>query len=127
MNRNRKRQTSAIRFGPAVMALVLCLCLGGAGVGYVWQKNQIHALGKQIKLRENRLDDLRRQNKVRADHLAHLRSPRVLDVRVKELNLGLAPARPEQILRLVELPYVTVSDEPEKRLASLLNPETAIP
>lgn len=127
MTRNRKRQSAEIRFGPALMALALCLFIGGSGVGYVWQKNQIHALGRQIKQREIRLEELRRQNKSRADQLAHLRSPRFLDARVKELNLGLVPAKPEQILRLVELPYITIAAEPERRLASLLNPETPIP
>ncbi|MBI3192684.1 MAG: hypothetical protein HYZ36_08460 [Pedosphaera parvula] len=127
MTRNRKRQSAAIRLGPAVLALVLCLFFGAAGVGYVWQKNQIFALGKQIKEREMKLEELRRQNKQRADHLAHLRSPGFLDARVKELNLGLAPARPEQILRLTELPYVTIAEEPEKRMASRGAGETAIP
>ena len=45
MARNRKYQSAAIRFGPALKALLLCLLIGGSGVGYVWQKDQIIRLG----------------------------------------------------------------------------------
>jgi hypothetical protein len=45
MAKNRKNQSAAIRFGPALKALGLCLLIGGAAVGYVWQKNQIDQLG----------------------------------------------------------------------------------
>jgi hypothetical protein len=104
MSRNRRHQSVAVRFGPWLKAVLLCLFFGGSGIGYVWQKNQLHELGQQIRQGELRLEELRRQNKLRADTLAYLRSPRHLDQRVKELNLGLGRPQPEQILRLTELP-----------------------
>ena len=45
MARNRKYQSAANRFGPALKAFLLCLLIGGPGVGYVWQKDQISQLG----------------------------------------------------------------------------------
>ena len=39
MAKNLKNQAAAIRFGPALKASFLCLLIGGAAVGYVWQKN----------------------------------------------------------------------------------------
>ena len=60
MARNRKYQSAAIRFGPALKAFLLCLLIGGSAVGYVWQKNQIYQLGQQIKLREANLKFKRR-------------------------------------------------------------------
>jgi hypothetical protein len=90
MAANRKNKPAAVRFGPVIYVLLFCLFLGGSGIGYVWQKNQINALGMQIKQAETRLDELRRLNKQRSDTLAFMRSPQVLDARVKELNLGLA-------------------------------------
>jgi len=104
MAANRKNQSAAVRFGPALKAVLLCLFIGGSGVGYVWQKNQIFALGEQMKKSEQRLEELRRLNKQRADSLAWLRSHQFLDGRVRELNLGLAQPRPEQIWRLPEVP-----------------------
>jgi len=96
MARNRKYQSAAIRFAPALKAFLLCLVIGGSGVGYVWQKNQIHELGQQIKKRELRLAELRDQNeKLRKQH-AMLRSPASLEARVRELNLGLVPPGPKQ-------------------------------
>ena len=41
MAKNRKNQSAAIRFGPAIKAFLLCALVGGAGVGYVWQKGRI--------------------------------------------------------------------------------------
>ncbi len=62
MARNRKYQSAANRFGPALKAFLLCLLIGGSGVGYVWQKDQISQLGQQIKKRELRLADLENQS-----------------------------------------------------------------
>jgi hypothetical protein len=102
MAKNRKYQSAAIRFGPALKAFLLCLLIGGSGVGYVWQKSQIYELGKMIKARENRLAELRDQNKKLSDQLAMLRSPRKLEDRVRELNLGLGQPRPASVVRLLE-------------------------
>ena len=104
MAKNRKAQSLTERFGPAIKAFILCLWIGGAGVGYVWQKNQIHQLGREIKEREIRLAELQRQNKVRSDQLATLISPPALEARVKKLNLGLVQPPLSQIVRLVETP-----------------------
>ncbi len=99
---NRKKQSTAERFGPAIKAFLLCLLICGSGLGYVWQKQQIVALGRQIKQGETRLEELRRENKQRGDALAWLRSPQALDARSRELNLNLVLPRPEQVVLLVE-------------------------
>ncbi len=66
--------------------------LGGlfcvAGLGYVWQKNEITRLGQQITERERRLEQLKRDNKRLADQISILHSPPLLDQRAKELKLG---------------------------------------
>ena len=104
MAKNQKNQSAAIRFCPALKALFLCLLIAGLAVGYVWQKGQIYQLGRQITACESRLVRLRDENQKLGDQLAVLRSPVMLDQRVRELNLGLVPAKPAQIYRLVESP-----------------------
>ena len=104
MARNRKNQSAAIRFGPALKALFICLLIGGSGVGYVWQQNQLHELGRQKKQRELRLDELRSQNNQIARHLAELCSRNTLQVRVRELRLGLVMPQPAQIVHLKDPP-----------------------
>lgn len=104
MARNRKNHSAAVRFGPALKAFLLCAFIGGSGLGYVWQKNQIHDLARQIKKREIRLQELRAENKLRRDHLSWLRSPQVLDAKVRELNLGLGLPSPTQKIVLILLP-----------------------
>ncbi|MFZ0829408.1 MAG: hypothetical protein WAO02_18515 [Verrucomicrobiia bacterium] len=102
MAKNRKNQSAAIRFGPALKALCLCLLFAGSAVGFVWQKNQIYQLGQQIRQREIRLKRLLNDDQKLGDQLSILRSPPMLDRRARELNLGLVPAQPTQVLRLAE-------------------------
>jgi len=104
MAKNRKSQAASIRFGPALKALLLCLVIAGSAVGYVWQKSQIYQLGRDIRQQETQLRQLRGENERLADQLSILRSPVMLDGRVRQLNLGLVPAQPAQIFRLQELP-----------------------
>ena len=112
MARNRKNQSAAVRFAPALKALMLCLFIGGSGVGYVWYKNQVSVLGQQIKERETRLAELQRKNKMARAQLDALTSPIALDARVKKLNLGLAAPPVSQIVRLVETPWEIPAPEP---------------
>lgn len=106
-----------MRFGPAIKAFLLCLFIAGSGIGFVWQKNQIYSLGKEIKARETKLIELKRLNKLRGDQLSQMRSPRVIDARVKELRLGLVPPQPDQVVRMVELPMETGQVAADRRMA----------
>ena len=102
MAKNRKNQSAAIRFGPAIKAFLLCAMIGGAGVGYVWQKGKIGELGRQISRREKRLVELQGQNEKLRKQLGLMRSPQFLEMRVKELNLGLERPSSAQFWRLSE-------------------------
>ena len=102
MARNRKNKSAAVRFGPALKAFLLCLVIGGSGVGYVWQKDQINELGRQIKKRELRQAELRAQNDKLKRQWAEMLKPQYLDARVKELKLGLVQLQLSQIWRLPE-------------------------
>jgi hypothetical protein len=119
MARNKKNE--ALRTGPVLTTLTLCALFVVLGVGYVWYKNQIDLLGRQIKEREVRLADLQRYNKTRRDQLATLCSPLALDARVKKLNLGLGPPAKAQVIWMVDSPGVeqTASLPPEQRPAQV--------
>jgi hypothetical protein len=115
MAKNRKNQSAAIRFGPALKALFLCFVIAGSAVGYVWQKSQIYQLGRQIRQREIRLTQLQNDDQKLTDQLSILRSPVMLDQRVRELNLGLVPAQPMQVWRLPEPAVAPPEDENSAR------------
>ena len=102
MARNRKSQSVAIRFGPALKAFLLCLLIGGSGVGYVWQKSQIDQLGDQIHRREQALGHLVADNEKLRRRLAILCSPASLEAQIRRLNLGLVPPLASQFWRLPE-------------------------
>src|SRR5215469_2113791 len=110
MAKNRKNQAAEIRFGPVLKVVLLCLLIGGSAIGYVWQKNQINRLGLQISDYEKKLQRIKSDNKVLMNQIAYLRSPVTLDRRVKELNLGLTPAQPLQVVRLVEQPPASAQE-----------------
>jgi uncharacterized protein HemX len=113
MAKNRKNQSAAIRFGPALKAFLLCLLLGGSGVGYVWQKNQIHQLGRQFREQEIILARLQNQNKQLRQQLTTLCSTPELEKRIRELNLGLVQPDPRQIQRLFEPSSSLPANPPE--------------
>ena len=124
MARNRKYQSAASRFGPALKAFLLCLLIGGSGVGYVWQKDQISQLGQQIKKRELRLRDLVDQNKKLQKQLAERRSPLFLVRRIQELGLGLVPPQQTQVWRLAEPARDLPRPEGERQYATPHEPAT---
>src|SRR4051794_14144600 len=116
MAKNRKHQSAAIRFGPALKAFLLCMLIGGSGVGYVWQKSQIDQLGLQIKKREVHLKELQVQNEKLRRQMEYMKSPSFLEARVKELNLGLMPPQPSQVWYLKE--PTPESNKPGRELAA---------
>ena len=112
---NRKKQSAAIRFGPALKVLFLCMLIAGSAIGYVWQKNEIYRLSQQIRQGESRLKQMTENNEKLRLKLADLRSPVMLDQRARELNLGLAPAQPMQVWRLPEPSAERPGNSPSSR------------
>ncbi len=88
----------------------MCVVITGSAVGYVWQKGEIDQLGQDKHRCEVLLTQLKRNNQRLLDQIAILHSPLSLDQRVKELNLGLVPLLPGQVVRLAE-PTGTLAGE----------------
>ena len=102
MARNRRHQSAAIRFGPALKAVALCLVIGGSAVGYVWQKDQIRRLEERIARTESELEQWRGRNAKLRIHLNTLQSTANLESLARQLNLGLRPSSPSQMIRMPE-------------------------
>jgi hypothetical protein len=108
MARNRKNN-AAIRFVPALKALIICLLLGASSVGYVLQKNKIFELGREINEREKRLRQLEWENSLRATKLRELLSPPKLELGMRKHNLDLVLPEPG---RVIWLPEPTLNSAP---------------
>lgn len=106
MANNRRKQSGAVRFVPALKAVLLCTLIGGSCVGYVLQKNKIYELGQQIGARQSKLDRLRKENQILADRYASMQLPQRLAERVRDLKLGLVPPLRHQIVWISELPAI---------------------
>jgi hypothetical protein len=106
MARNRRHQSAAIRFVPALRAVVLCVLIGGSAVGYVWQKDQIRQLGVRYTEGEKALEAFRRQNETLRLELDELLSSATLERLVQQYQLGLVQPSPDQVIQLPEPPLV---------------------
>ncbi len=106
MANNRRNQSGAVRFVPALKAVLLCTLIGGSCVGYVLQKNKIYELGQQIGARQSKVDRLRKENQILADRYASMQLPQRLAERVRDLKLGLVPPLRHQIVWISELPAI---------------------
>src|SRR5438034_319398 len=104
MAKNRKNQSGAVRFVPALKAILLCMLIGGSAVGYVLQKNKLYDLGRQITRREVTLERLKRENSLRAAQLSSFQKPLRLAQRANEQKLGLVEPQKAQCIYLREPP-----------------------
>src|SRR5262245_27470908 len=104
MAHNRKHQSAAVRFGPALKVLLLCLFVGGSGVGYVWQKNQLLRLSSQLKNVEKDLEKRRGENQLLNRYVAERLLPEALEAKVHEFKLGLVPTSATNILFVTDRP-----------------------
>lgn len=107
MGRNRKNG-SATWIVPGAKAAFICLLLGGSAIGYVYQKNQLIELGRQIQKKQQHLKNLTDGNSRLHAQLQTLQSPKLLGERARELKLGLVQPAQTQILTIVEVPATAV-------------------
>ena len=104
MAANRRSQSGAVRFVPALKAVVLCTLIGGSCVGYGLQYNRIMELGQHIGARQQKLEKLKKENQDLANRLAALQRPTYLMHRVADLKLDLGRPAPHQIVWITESP-----------------------
>jgi len=88
-------QAASNSFGPAFKAFLLCLLIGGSGVGYVGRKNNCRDWDKQIKAGKSgggSAEAEREATKAISFHAV----PRFLGSPIKALSLGLGPPQPRK-------------------------------
>lgn len=97
---------------------MLCLLIGGSGVGYVWQKGQISDLGKQVLKREEHMADLLKKNEDLKRQLNGMRSQWALEKSITDFKLGLGRPQQGQIWPLPEPSREAPRTSQESRLAT---------
>lgn len=104
MASNRRSQSGAVRFVPALKAVILCTLIGGSCAGYVLQKNKIFDLAQQLGSRQVRLERLKKDNQDLLTRLAALQRPTHLERRVAALLPDLVRPAPHQMVWITEYP-----------------------
>ena len=100
MARNRKRDADAVRLRQMTKIVLLACACAAVGLGYVWQKKQIYRLGRELKQREIADEDTKRRNMGLEAQAAQLKSPAVLEARVRAMNLKLVTPTSSQVVRV---------------------------
>src|SRR5690242_18643245 len=108
----RRRKSSSLKPKSVMGAIGVCAFVSLAGIGYIWAKTEVYALGRQIKTLEVKLDELHHTNAAMKRDFAVMCTQNELGKRVKSLGL-VAPA-PDQIVRIPE--PTTVGSKPEARV-----------
>ncbi len=98
MRKSRKSPASILRFGPLVLAVLLCGFFAAAGIGYTWNRNRNEQLLRDIAQGRRLLDALQKENQQLEFQCLELTRPEVLYERAKAL--GLVRPEPSQILRV---------------------------
>ena len=104
MGRHRKSEWSTERVLPAVHALLICFFVGTAAIGYVYQKNQLNRLTRQIDKLEGIKGELLLQSQELDRHLSELHSPARLKREIERRGLDLREPDPRQMVFLPEDP-----------------------
>lgn len=118
MNAYHHHTEAVISIGWLVRCASLCLLIGAASVGYLFQKESLHHKAETVEKLERDLRLLQRENELRRQEYATLVSPKNLEAEVERRHLDLVPPSPDHILSLpmpsVELVRAKM-DQPESR------------
>lgn len=105
-----------LELGFIVIAVLVALALGAAGVGFVFIKNQQHALGMQVRELEREIRELQATHQVLVSDVTRLTSHARLADSVSEGALALVAISDQFVARLT--PPTIVSGSGEFRAAS---------
>lgn len=114
MATNKRRHANAIPIASFATWMVMGIFACGAGLGYVYCKNQLHTTGGQIKALERELTDLRNKNEVARTHIANLSSTRTLQ---EKFDSGFI-----KLTRITDDMIVTVTGKGTERVGNELRP-----
>jgi len=97
-----KNRQTAIQASVVAKVVALSLFLGGSGVGYVYQKNQIHALHRRATANEESLHELRQQRDLIKLGLEQTISRERLELSARLFQLPLGKPERNRIIVLPE-------------------------
>lgn len=95
---NRRRHANTVPIAKFATCLVVGVFACGAGLAYVWCKNDLYATGTQIKKLEGELVQLRSRNEAARTNIAKLTSTAELDKRHALGWIKLVPITPDRIV-----------------------------
>ncbi len=96
MASNEKNGAVRARFRAYALSFAGAALIGAVGLGLVHQHNLHHELAKRAGRLDQEIHALEDRIQQQVRIAAALRSPSVLEARIRELNLGLEPIRSEQ-------------------------------
>lgn len=101
-----KNHQQTVRAGTIAKVIALCLFLGGAGVGYVFQKSQIYQLTQQLEKRERVAAGLEDEARDLRRDIELLVATEQLEARIRDFRLELAKPNPLKVRTRPEPPLL---------------------
>jgi hypothetical protein len=100
MSTNRRRHANTVPIAVFATWAIIGIFACGAGLSYVWCKNQLYATGTEIKALERELTDLKSKNEVALSKIAQLSSTAKLQERYDSGFIKLVPITNDRIVIL---------------------------
>jgi cell division protein FtsB len=100
MNRSRRNITYSIKVASIFKVVVCTAIVAGAGLSYVYLKNQLQQYGTIQRGLERDLSELRTANEAVRVQITQLSSRAILEKKLAKNSLGLVPIASDQIVRL---------------------------
>lgn len=104
MASNRRRHANTVPLASIFTWVLCCVFLAGAGLGYVYLKNQIMTTGTKTKALERELADLRTQDEVVRSKITLLSSRSALQRRLNDGFIKLTPITDDRLVRVDSAP-----------------------
>jgi len=110
-------KSNAVNATTVAKVLALSLFLGGSGVGYVYQKGQIHGLIKQRDANDLKIYDLSRRSDTLKVRMAGVTARAQLELAGRQFQLDLRMPEPGQVITLPEpkierVPWIKLANQP---------------
>ena len=110
MNRSYKNITYSIKVASIFKVVVCTAIVAGAGLSYVYLKNQLQEYGGIQRRLEHELNQLRTADEAVRVQITQLSSRAVIEKKLAKNSLGLVPIASDQIVRLNQR-HDGISDE----------------
>ena len=100
MPANRKKNANALNMKSLVIPAFVLVVIGALAIAWVYPKNQLVFLGREIKKLETEIETVRQQNDVLVGQIANLKSRPQIQFKNEQWSIGLVVPVESQLVHV---------------------------